>query len=708
MGISPELKRDIPHGRIYRGEIIIFTLPSVDQVTYLQVEYSVPIIVLSVFIAFLASYTSLSMNERIVYNSFFHRYIWLGLASITMGFGIWSMHFIGMSAAMLPVDMSFNVPLTILSVVPAILATFVAFSISSTANNSSKLIVFAGIFMGLGISSMHYIGMKAMISEADYAYHFGYFILSVFIAILASFISLFIFLNLQRYMNNFILKIITSLLIGVTISSMHYTGMFAVRYYVDAEMEMKLVHAHAHHVSIKAIILGVTIGISIILLFSILSSLLDRYVEYRLNYFDALTKRPNRRQFERLIESSTYYSGLAILHIHDLNKWNGKYGYYFGDKIICYIEELCAKLIPQSVKFFRLEGNRFAFFSMTNEDLEKLIIELNHLTTILSIPVTIDDQTIKVETAIALAVNEKKLSSKQLYENAVAVLTHYSIRFDNEIIKYDPEKHKQTFANHLVNEIEDALLEKHLYLVYQPKVFLKSREVAGLEALLRWKHPLYGELSPGVFIPILEASDKMFDVTDWIIEEVSKQIAIWQEEERNLPVAINIPGSYVTSPRLMRSLINNVEKYKISPQFIELEITETSAVDNIEGAIQSVQDFRNVGFTVTLDDFGTGVSSLSYLKKIPVNTLKIDKSFIDGVPESQKDGEIIKAIIALGSSLNLSIVIEGVEREEQVEYLSSINELPIIQGYYYAKPMNIYVLEEWLYKFQNGEIVIKH
>ncbi|WP_312096024.1 EAL domain-containing protein [Niallia sp.] len=692
--------------RIYRGEITIFTLPSVDQVTYIQVEYSIPIIVLSVFIACLASYTSLSMNERIVYHSFFHRYIWLGLASITMGFGIWSMHFIGMSAAMLPIEMSFNIPLTILSIVPAILATFLAFSISSKAKKSSKSIGFAGIFMGIGISCMHYIGMKAMISEADYAYHFGYFILSVLIAILASFFSLFIFLRLQQYMNNFIVKIVTSLLMGVTISSMHYTGMYAVRYYVDSEME--LIHVHAHHVSIKAIILGVTIGIFIILLISILSSLLDRYVDYRLNYFDALTKLPNRRQFEKLIESSASISGLAILHIHDLNKWNGKYGYYFGDKIICYIEELCTKLMPLNIELFRLEGNRFAFLSMTPDDLEKLIIELNHLTTILSSPVTIDDRIIKVETAIALSINEIRRSPKQLYKNAIAVLTHYSIRFENEIITYDQEKHKQTFANHLVSEIEDALLEKQLYLVYQPKVFLKSRKVAGLEALLRWNHPLYGELSPGVFIPILEASDKMCDVADWVIEEVCKQIAIWKQQDRNMPVAINIPGSYVTSPRLMTSLTTNVEKYELSPHLIELEITETSAVDNIEGAIQSVQAFRNVGFTVALDDFGTGVSSLSYLKRIPVNTLKIDKSFIDGVPESQKDGEIIKAIMALGSSLHLSIVIEGVEREEQIEYLSSINELPIIQGYYYAKPMNIFALEEWLFHFQKGKPAIYH
>ena len=681
--------------------IIIFTLPSVDQVTYLQVEYSVPIIVLSVFIACLASYTALSMNERIVYHSFFHRYIWLGLASITMGFGIWSMHFIGMSAAMLPVEMRFNIPLTILSVVPAILATFLAFSISSKANNSSKLIGFAGVFMGIGISSMHYIGMKAMISDANYAYHFGYFLLSVFIAILASFFSLFIFLRLQQYMNNLIVKMVTSLLMGVAISSMHYTGMHAIRYYVDSEMA--LMQGHAHHVSIKAIIFGVTIVIFIVLLFSILSSLLDRYVDYRLNYFDALTKLPNRRQFEKLIESSAFISGLAILHIHDLTKWNARYGYYFGDKLICYIEELSAKLIPHNVELFRLEGNRFAFISMTSEDIEKLIIELNHLTTILSSPVTIDDRIIKVETAIALSVNENKISPKKLYKNAIDVLTHYSIRFDNEIITYDQEKHKQTFANHLVNEIEDALLEKQLYLVYQPKVFLKSREIAGVEALLRWNHPLYGEISPGVFIPILEESDKMCDVTDWIIEEVCKQISMWKQQDRNMPVAINIPGIYVTSPRLMTSLTTNVEKYELSPQLIELEITETSAVDNIEGAIQSVQAFRNVGFTVTLDDFGTGVSSLSYLKRIPVNTLKIDKSFIDGVPESQKDGEIIKAIIALGNSLHLSIVIEGVERQEQIEYLSSINELPIIQGYYYAKPMDISALEEWIFHFQKGE-----
>ncbi|MEM5594724.1 EAL domain-containing protein [Niallia circulans] len=236
--------------------------------------------------------------------------------------------------------------------------------------------------------------------------------------------------------------------------------------------------------------------------------------------------------------------------------------------------------------------------------------------------------------------------------------------------------------------------------MYQPKVNLNSKEVAGVEALLRWKHPRYGEISPGVFIPILEASDKMWEVTDWIMEEICKQMARWQNQDRSLSVAFNIPGPYVTSRRLMRNLKAYVEKYKLSPSLIELEITETSAVGNMEGAIQSVQAYRNAGFSVALDDFGTGVSSLSYLKRIPVNTLKIDKSFIDEVPESQKDGEIIKAIIALASSLHLCIVIEGVEREEQIEYLSTINKWPIIQGYYYAKPMNNLALEEWLYMFE--------
>lgn len=161
-------------------------------------------------------------------------------------------------------------------------------------------------------------------------------------------------------------------------------------------------------------------------------------------------------------------------------------------------------------------------------------------------------------------------------------------------------------------------------------------------------------------------------------------------------VAINIPGSYFTSPQLMETLKQCIAKYEIESKYLELEITETSVIDQIENAIRAVSVFKEIGFTVALDDFGTGVSSLSYLKRLPISTLKIDKSFVDDVPQSEKDSAIMKAIISLGHSLKLKVVIEGVETEDQMIFLSKNFDNPIIQGYYYSKPLNAVEVVEWV------------
>lgn len=152
-------------------------------------------------------------------------------------------------------------------------------------------------------------------------------------------------------------------------------------------------------------------------------------------------------------------------------------------------------------------------------------------------------------------------------------------------------------------------------------------------------------------------------------------------------VSINIPGQYITSQRLMDVLKESVAKYGIDSHQLELEITETSVINNIENAIISIGEFRKFGFNIALDDFGTGLSSLSYLKRLPITTVKIDKSFVDGVPESEKDSAIIKAIIVLCHSLNMKVVIEGVETEEQITFLTCMPEKPGIQGYYYSPPL---------------------
>ncbi|MFD2445537.1 EAL domain-containing protein [Bacillus sp. CGMCC 1.16607] len=681
----------------------MFSIPESADVTILQGEFSPSIVLLSIFIACCASYTALSMNERIQQNSFFHRNFWLALASIAMGFGIWSMHFIGMSAFMLPVNMKYDPLLTILSVIPAILASFIAFFIANRTNRFNGTYIFAGIIMGLGISIMHYLGMAAMQMEADYVYKPWIFASSIFIAILVSLVALFIFSKMQRYMTNRLFKGITAIVMGGAVASMHYTGMAAIVFYVNPNTVQ--VMGHMHNMDMTLLVTGVTVGITILLGLSGLSSVLDKYVDYRLNYFDALTKLSNRRQFENILMSSSS-SSLAILHIHGLEKWNSDFGYEFGDDIIRTVGELLLRLKPVTSQLFRVEGNQFALVTSEQKEIAELKTAVERVASILTKPIVIKDHRIIIETVCAISSAENEERANQLFSNANAVLQHPSITYNHEVIEYDPAFHTYTFERQIAEDIERGMNNGELFLVYQPKVSAKEREIIGLEALLRWNHSVYGFLSPAIFIPILEQNGKMFDVTDWVIDQACQTISnrfknglpIWQ-------VAVNIPGPYITTSRLKEKIKFSVEKYGIESKYLELEITETSVVSNIESAIKSVHEIRKDGFSVALDDFGTGVSSLSYLKRLPISTLKIDKSFVDGIPESEKDSAIMKAIITLCFSLNLNIIIEGVETDEQYQFLSSMPENLSIQGYYFAKPLKLEELTEWVSSFQMQKIM---
>ncbi|WP_198510334.1 bifunctional diguanylate cyclase/phosphodiesterase [Bacillus solitudinis] len=681
----------------------MFSLPNSKDIVFLEGAYSSPIVFLSIVIACLASYTALSMNERIQQNSFFHHNFWLTLASIAMGLGIWSMHFIGMAAFMLPVSMNYDIKITSLSVVPAIIASFLAFYIASRPKRSIWSYIFSGMIMGLGISAMHYVGMAAMKMEADYVYRPWVFTASVCIAIIVSLVAIYIFSTKQQFMRNFLIKGITAVVMGLAVASMHYTGMEAIIFYVPNHSN-QLIH-NMVEMDMSLLILGVSVGIFIFLCLTVLSSLLDRYIDYRFNYFDALTKLPNRRQFDKLYKNSATVKSLAILHIHDLETWNSTHGYGFGDEIIRTFGKISLQYKPISVELYRIEGHRFALLMNDSDNIDRLKLAMVQVLSVMSKPFVIHEQLASIKIVCAYSVALKEENVNQLYNNAMAVLNHPTIKYDQEVIEYDPTIHTYTFDRILISDIDQAMERNELYLVYQPKVCTSTNEIVGVEALLRWKHPIHGAISPGVFIPILEEHGKIFDVTDWIIDKVCHQIAEWKSMNYSAwQVAVNIPGPYVTSQRLIMVLKECIKRYTIDGRYLELEITETSVVKNIDNAISAVNILRDYGFTVALDDFGTGVSSLSYLKRLPITTLKIDKSFVDGVPDSENDSAIINAIITLSSSLNLNTVIEGVETKEQVDFLRTISEALIVQGYYFARPMHAEELLDWYEDFKKKQV----
>lgn len=661
--------------------------------SYMEIngEYSGLIVLFSIVIAVVASYTALSLNKRAKENSFFHKNFWLLLASLSLGFGIWSMHFVGMGAFSLPVNMSYNNIITLISIVPAMLASFIAFYLTNLPQRNFWSYTFAGIAMGAGISSMHYIGMYAMEMDVVYTYDPLLFVASICIAIFVSIIAVYIFSTVQSYKINYIIQLLISLIMGLAISSMHYTGMAAMNFYIPEGYELHLVHSHMTEMYGLAVI--VTVGMAMLLGILLLSSLIDRYIQYRANYYDALTQLPNRRLFEKKLQSPKV---LAVWHIHDLEYINRQFDYSFGDDVILALVHLFKSRTPSKTEIYRIEGHRIALLTRDVDSAKQLIEALKEISDVLRQPILVKDQEVFSYGVCAISGTDHLGDALNIYTNVLAVLNYPSITYNHDIVYYDSNIHTYTFEREIAEDINRAMRDDELFLVYQPKVRLNSQNIVGLETLLRWDHPKYGVLSPAVFIPILEEYHRMIKVTDWIIDRVCQQIDNWKQQDISFQqIAINIPGEYVTSPLLLKVLTQKLNDYGLEPSQIELEITENSFVENMEEAMRAVGAFRREGFSVALDDFGTGVSSLSYLKQMPISTLKVDKSFIDDVPTSAKDSAIIQAIVTLGESLDLNVVIEGVETKEQVNFLTNTSKNPIFQGYYFAKPMKPHDLIKW-------------
>lgn len=635
------------------------------------------------------------MNGRMRENSFFHRNLWLILASIAMGFGMWSMHFVGMDAYLLPISISYEPTLTFLSIVPAITSSFLVFYLVSCKRKSIGLNLISAVIMGIGISAMHYIGMASIVSDAVYTCDLTIFTSSVAIAISISFIAIYIFSSHQHLMKNKLLKIVTSLVMGIAMSSMHYTRLMGTTYYIHRDKIDSL--REMHQMDMNYLNIAVSIGLGILLLLLLLSSFIDRYIDYRVNYFESITRLPNRRSFEKMLNSPSYDGGLAMWYFPDLEKINVEQGYIFGDKVIQYLGQFFSQWTSSSTKLYQLQGKRFVFLLQGVDGIVEFERTMNRVAAQLKARTEIDGKIIKIEAVCAISTTEDHQDPKRLYKEALAVLEHPATRYDYQVIRFDNAIHSYSFEEEILGSIDDAMHEGQLFMVYQPKITAATNELSGFEALIRWKHPEYGMLSPVTFIPILEQSERMGDVTNWIIEQVCKQIAEWGKMDFQVcPVSINISGDYVTSPILPNVLHKMIKKYKLKPHNLELEITETSVVKSIEDAVGALNTFREEGFSVALDDFGTGVSSLSYLQQLPISTLKIDKSFIDDVPQSEKDSSILKAILAIGRTLSLDIVLEGVETKEQVQFLRQESGSLIFQGYYFAKPMTPAELLNWV------------
>ncbi len=289
--------------------------------------------------------------------------------------------------------------------------------------------------------------------------------------------------------------------------------------------------------------------------------------------------------------------------------------------------------------------------------------------------------------------NDREIDS--LYNNATTALELLPEDSDDKIASYDIEmKKQQLWERKVLDEMDKALVTKQFKLYLQPKYSTKEEKLAGAEALVRWIHPVEGLIPPNKFIPIFENNGFILQLDDYMIEEVAAQQSKWISDGRELfPISVNVSRAHFTREDLAEHICSIVDKYNVPHEYIELELTESAFFDDKYVLIDTVNQLRQYGFIVSMDDFGAGYSSLNSLKELTIDVLKIDADFFRGIDSVDKGMFIVSKVIELAKKLGMKIVAEGIESKEQVEFLTT-QDCDLIQGYYFAKPMSIEEFEE--------------
>lgn len=409
-----------------------------------------------------------------------------------------------------------------------------------------------------------------------------------------------------------------------------------------------------------------------------------------LAYDDPLTELPNRNYFFDKLKDmikSNQKGAIIIISIDNIKIINDSLGRKFTDDLIRKIANRIFENRPKNVMFARLSGSKFVLVVKNEERDEELLKIAKDLSILLEESFDVFDNQIYITTHIGISKLVDSEDENEVVKNADIALNYarklgvnnYKI-FDMDLNDDIKRKAKLEFS------LSNALQEKQFVIHYQPQLDIKSGKIDSVEALLRWNHPEEGVISPNDFIPIAEDTGLIVPIGEWVVEEVCRQIAEWRRQGVGIKrVAVNISVIQIYHHNFINNLINAINKYGIEPQWLELEITENIMLNNVSLAINKLKKLEEIGFKISLDDFGTGYSSLNYLKQLPIGTVKIDKSFIDGYMDTH-DSLILKGIIQLAHALKLEVIAEGIEKDNQVHFLKN-NGCDKIQGYYISKPL---------------------
>ncbi|MBE3478154.1 bifunctional diguanylate cyclase/phosphodiesterase [Enterobacter cloacae complex sp. P13B] len=671
----------------------------------LNISWDPVLIAVSYLVAFIASFVALDSAGKIPLSSRKAALFWRIAGGITLGIGIWSMHFIGMLSMQMPMMMSYDLWLTLASLGVAIVASTIAINIAVTGKHLSPFrLFFATVILSAGVVAMHYIGMAALMLEGSILWDRRIVGVSVMIAVVASGVALWLAFRLRdKHKGVFVTRILAALVMGAAICAMHYTGMSAAHF-----------HEMAHTLPGGVSELGLSIWVSVttlallgmMLIISLIDShwrtsrltdnlrQLNRQLELQVR-FDALTGLANRQQMDIRMQDCLHSALLSnkqfaviFLNVDRFRRVNDTWGHSVGDELLITIAQRITSLLTREMTLARLGGD--AFILLVPEcDEEKLTTLLTTLLADMRRPLSLCGHTLS--TTLSAGVSLYPQDGETLHElkfKADAALLHVKQDGRNGWAFYRPEMSTAVPAQPgFLQELYQALESDRFELWYQPIWHAKDKTIHGFEALLRWRHPEQGVLLPGLFLPTLEQTGLIIPVGNWAIEAACRQLHFWTEQGfSQWTLSLNLSPIQFEQPDIFHIVSSMLDKYKLSPSRLILEVTESTALKNLDRSIELLNAFNHAGITVSIDDFGTGYSNLLMLCVLPAKELKIDKSFVSSILGNEKSRKLVETIINIARTMEMTVVAEGIETDEQQAILTSLG-CDYLQGYLFSRPL---------------------
>lgn len=654
----------------------------------LKTEHDPLTVLIAAIICGTGSLLAMRLFARTLRTSGASQVYWLVLCALVCGGTIWTTHFISMLGYKNNLAYGFDPVLTLLSLGVSVFMAGTGLTCASRGKTRYSPEIGGG-FMGLGIAIMHYIGMTAYSISGRFVWDYEYVVASVLLSVIFGVLAT----SLVARPTNRFTKHGGAISLFLAICLLHFTGMTAISIVPDSSIVIKNELLHA-----DLLIAGISVIMAIILIIGAASYLIDLSAaqeaahQYRtLAMHDSLTGLANRGHLNAHLagilsnRSDAHRITVAAIDLDRFKEINDVHGHPAGDEVLREFSDRLKKTLGPTVFIARTGGDEFvaiqtsALSESMTYSLGQKIVDV----ALQSIPFQGQGLSISASVGIAQAPEHGTTTGDLLSKADLALYRVKETGRNNHSLYEKSMDEKMRSRSGLAIDLRLALERSEFELYFQAQNDTQSREILGFEALLRWRHPKRGMISPLEFIPIAEETGLIHHIGAWVLSEACKEAATWSTK---LKIAVNVAPSQLASRNLSDQVSEVLRLTGLEPERLELEITESGIIADQQHALQVMQQLKALGVKIAMDDYGTGYSSLSTLRNFPFDKIKIDREFIKSLDVDAQSAAIVMATLTLGLNLDIPVLAEGVETEEHIAFLSDAG-CAEVQGFLFGRPI---------------------